>query len=76
MQIWSEDTVNQWRSHYDEAATSWGKWADKLAEQQVKVNQGLLMAAGVKPGAKLLDLPRARANLPSRRLDWLGLKGR
>ena len=56
MQIWSEEVVNQWRSHYDEAATSWGKWAEKLADQQVKVNQGLLMAAGVKPGAKLLDL--------------------
>ena len=49
MQIWSEDTVNQWRSHYDEAATSWNKWADQLAERQVKVNQGLLMAAGVRP---------------------------
>ena len=56
MQIWSEETVNQWRSQYDEAATSWGKWAEKLADQQVKVNQGLLMAAGVKPGAKVLDL--------------------
>lgn len=56
MQIWSEDTANRWRSHYDEAAVHWGKWADTLAEQQVKVNQGLLMAAGVKPGSKLLDL--------------------
>ena len=56
MQIWSEDTVNHWRSHYDEAASHWGKWADQIAEQQVKINQGLLMAAGLKPGAKLLDL--------------------
>ena len=56
MQVWSEDTVNQWRSHYDEAAVNWGKWADQLAEQQVKVNQALLVAAGAKPGAKLLDL--------------------
>ena len=56
MQIWSEDTANQWRNHYDEAATSWSKWADQLAEQQIKVNQALLLAAGVKPGAKLLDL--------------------
>jgi hypothetical protein len=45
MQIWSEDTVNHWRSHYDEAASHWGKWADQIAEQQVKINQGLLMAA-------------------------------
>ena len=56
MEIWSEDTVNQWRNHYDEAAPSWGRWADKLAEQQVKVNQALLVAAGAKPGAKLLDI--------------------
>ncbi len=56
MQIWSEDTVNHWRSHYDEAASHWGKWADQIAEQQVKINQGLLMAAGLKPGAHLLDL--------------------
>jgi SAM-dependent methyltransferase len=56
MQIWSEETANHWRSHYDDAAVHWGKWADQLAEQQEKVNQGLLAAAGVKPGAKLLDL--------------------
>jgi SAM-dependent methyltransferase len=56
MEIWSEDTANHWRSHYDEAAAYWGKWADQLADQQVKVNQGLLMAAGLKSGAKLLDL--------------------
>jgi SAM-dependent methyltransferase len=56
MQVWSEDTANHWRNHYDESAVHWGKWADQIAEQQVKVNQGLLMAAGVKPGAKLLDL--------------------
>ena len=56
MQVWSEDTANHWHNHYDESAVHWGKWADQIAEQQVKVNQGLLMAAGVKPGAKLLDL--------------------
>ena len=56
MQIWSEETANHWRSHYDGAAVHWGKWADQLAEQQEKINQGLLAAAGVKPGAKLLDL--------------------
>ncbi len=56
MQIWSEETVNHWRGHYDEAASHWGRWADRIAEQQVKINQGLLMAAGLKPGAKLLDL--------------------
>ncbi len=56
MQIWSEETANHWRTHYDGAAVHWGKWADQLAEQQEKVNQGLLAAAGVKPGAKLLDL--------------------
>lgn len=56
MQVGSEDTANRWHSHYDEAAVHWGKWADQIAEQQVKVNQGVLMAAGVKPGAKLLDL--------------------
>lgn len=56
MQIWSEDTANQWRSHYDEAAAYWAKWADKLAEQQERVNLGLLAAAGVKPGSKILDL--------------------
>lgn len=56
MQIWSEEQARQWRSHYDEAAIYWGKWADPLAEQQDRVNQGLLMAAGVKPGARVLDL--------------------
>lgn len=56
MQVGSEDSANRWHSHYDEAAVHWGKWADQIAEQQVKVNQGVLMAAGVKPGAKLLDL--------------------
>jgi len=56
MQVWSEDTANHWHKHYDESAVHWGKWADQIAEQQVKVNQGVLVAAGVKPGAKLLDL--------------------
>lgn len=56
MQIWSDETARQWRHHYDEAALYWGKWADQLAEQQDRVNLGLLMAAGVKPGARLLDL--------------------
>lgn len=56
MQIWSEEQARQWRSHYDEAAQYWGKWADQLAEQQDRVNLGLLMAAGVKPGARVLDL--------------------
>lgn len=56
MQILSEEEVNHWRSHYDEAAAQWGKWADRIAEQQIKINQGLLMAAGVKSGARLLDL--------------------
>jgi SAM-dependent methyltransferase len=56
MQIWSEETANHWRTHYDGAASHWGKWADQLAEQQEKVNLGLLAAAGVKPGARLLDL--------------------
>ena len=76
MQVWSEDTANHWRNHYDESAVHWGKWADQIAEQQVKVNQGLLMAAGVKPGAKLLDLASAPASRPSRQRRWLGLKGR
>jgi hypothetical protein len=56
MQNWSEDTVRHLREHYDEAATYWGKWADPMAEQQIKVNQALLVAASVKPGAQLLDL--------------------
>ena len=56
MQIWSDETARQWRSHYDDAALYWGNWADQLAEQQDRVNLGLLMAAGVKPGARVLDL--------------------
>jgi ubiquinone/menaquinone biosynthesis C-methylase UbiE len=56
MQTWSEDTVRNLREHYDEAAAYWGKWADPLADQQVKVNQALLAAAAVKPGVQLLDL--------------------
>lgn len=56
MQNWSEDSLNLSRAHYDEAASYWGKWADQLAEQQIKVNLGLLAAAAVKPGARLLDL--------------------
>lgn len=56
MQTWSEDTVRHLREHYDEAAAYWAKWADPLAEQQAKVNQALLAAAGVKPGTQLLDL--------------------
>ena len=56
MQSWSEDTVRHLREHYDEAATYWGKWADPMAEQQIKVNQAQLVAAGVKPVAQLLDL--------------------
>lgn len=56
MQDSTEDTVRQIREHYDEAAAYWGKWADQLAEQQVKINQALLAAAAVKPGARILDL--------------------
>ena len=56
MQIGSEEEARQWRSHYDEAALYWGNWAEQLAEQQDRVNLGLLMAARVKPGARLLDL--------------------
>lgn len=56
MEIWSEDLANQSRSHYDEAAAYWAKWADQLAEQQDRVNLGLLAAAGVKSGSKMLDL--------------------
>lgn len=56
MQIWPEEEARQWRRHYDEAAPYWGKWADQLAEQQDRVNLGLLMAAGVRPGARVLDL--------------------
>jgi hypothetical protein len=39
MQVWSEDTANHWHNHYDESAVHWGKWADQIAEQQVKVTQ-------------------------------------
>lgn len=56
MQIWTEEQARQSRSHYDGAALYWGKWADQLAEQQDRVNLGLLMAAGVTPGARVLDL--------------------
>ena len=56
MQFWADETVDRFRSHYDEAAAYWAKWADQLAEQQDKVNQALLSAAGVTPGARLLDL--------------------
>ena len=56
MQFWSDEAVNRFRSHYDEAAAYWAKWADQLAEQQDKVNLALLSAAGVRPGATLLDL--------------------
>lgn len=56
MQIWTEEMAQHWRTHYDGAATAWGKWADPLAEQQEKINLGLLAAAGVKPGAAVLDL--------------------
>ncbi|MFO1082917.1 MAG: methyltransferase domain-containing protein [Reyranellaceae bacterium] len=56
MQLWPDEAVNRFRSHYDEAAAYWAKWADQFAEQQDKVNQALLAAAGVRPGATLLDL--------------------
>ncbi len=56
MQPWSEETVNEWRRHHDESAVHWGRWADKLAEQQDKINQALLAAAGVATGMTLLDL--------------------
>jgi len=41
-----------WRKHYAEHAKHWEKWAEPMAEQQDKVNQLLLDAAGVSD-----DLP-------------------
>ena len=56
MENWSEETSAHWRDHYDCAANSWAKWADQLADQQVKINEGLLAAAAVGTGTQLLDL--------------------
>ena len=76
MQIWSDETARQWRSHYDEAALYWGKWADQLAEQQDRVNLGLLMAAGVKPGARLLDLASGAGEPATTASRLVGSEGR
>lgn len=46
----------RWREHYAEHAKYWEKWAEPMAEQQEKVNQLLLDAAGVSEGARVLDL--------------------
>ncbi|WP_052363077.1 class I SAM-dependent methyltransferase [Bradyrhizobium sp. DOA9] len=45
-----------WRQHYSEHAKYWEKWADPMAEQQEKINQMLLDAAGVSEGMSVLDL--------------------
>lgn len=76
MQIWSEETANHWRGHYDGAAPAWGKWADPLAEQQEKVNQGLLAAAGVKPGATVLDLASGAGEPAMTAARLVGAEGR
>lgn len=56
MDIFSQQIFSDFREHYDQAAGSWGRWADTLAEQQDKVNLALLDAAGVGSGMKVLDL--------------------
>jgi SAM-dependent methyltransferase len=76
MQIWSEETANHWRGHYDGAAPAWGKWADQLAEQQEKINQGLLAAAGVKPGATVLDLASGAGEPAMTASRLVGAEGR
>jgi ubiquinone/menaquinone biosynthesis C-methylase UbiE len=45
-----------WRKHYMDHAKFWEKWAEPMAEQQEKVNQLLLDAAGVSEGSRALDL--------------------
>jgi len=45
-----------WHQHYSGNATYWEKWAEPMADQQEKVNQLLLNAAGVSEGSIVLDL--------------------
>ena len=76
MENWSEETSAHWRDHYDCAANSWAKRADQLADQQVKINEGLLAAAAVGTGTQLLDLASGVGEDPlSRRLRQVGDKG-
>ena len=50
------DDAARWREHYALGAAAWTKWAETLAEQQDKVNQLLLDAAGIGPGMSVIDL--------------------
>lgn len=44
------------RDHWEAAADAWGRWADSMAAMADKINQPLLDAATVGPGARVLDL--------------------
>lgn len=44
------------RDHWEAAADAWGRWADAMAAMADKINQPLLDAAAVGPGARVLDL--------------------
>src|SRR3954452_9529752 len=48
-----------WHQHYAGNATYWEKWAEPMADQQEKVNQLLLNAAGVSEGSIVSDLAPA-----------------
>ena len=52
----TREQAAHWREHYARHATYWEKWAQPMAEQQEKVNQLLLDAAGVSEGMRVLDL--------------------
>lgn len=49
-------TAETRRDHWEAAADAWGRWADAMATLADKINQPLLDAAGVAPGARVLDL--------------------
>ena len=50
------EEAEHWHKHYSGNAKYWEKWAEPMADQQQKVNELLLDAAGVWEGSLLLDL--------------------
>jgi len=69
------EEAEHWHKHYSGNAKYWEKWAEPMADQQQKVNELLLDAAGVWEGSLLLDLASGAGEPAMTAAKRVGTKG-
>jgi ubiquinone/menaquinone biosynthesis C-methylase UbiE len=71
----TREEAEHWHKHYSGNAKYWEKWAEPMADQQQKVNELLLDAAGVSDGSLLLDLASGAGEPAITAAKRVGTKG-